>query len=534
MQSTNRIQEGVDVYNQLETKVLLKFFTNLDSNVYAATDAMPTSLWAFLEGGYSRSNLTMRDRFLAIFKEMTSNEDEYSALLYDLIGDANSSEIYAVVLAKAENFMRKWAVDYGHNSLKDSAVDRLAIENVSIRSTKILENSSLGAFQEKSTRYMDFSEDNFYIPDSEYVTDVEKQILIDSMKMYRKVLAFGIDFFKSKISREDFKTEAAWIRTCNAKAFDEARYLLPTSVKTSLGVTLPTRETERWLSELFASPEQEIRDLANKIKEECIKINPGLLKHVSANEFSVTRNNPIAIKLREKAAQSINDSQVGQNLTMAPFDGEHYSAGMMTAFIASCGIFDPSNLEYDTVLEAIDEYMSSRGAHDEFPKWTAVGDHMFRFCIDIGAYRDVQRHRVGTQIPSDWCPSYGYSIPDLLEDESASELKIEYIALCERIKDVIGKLYIKDRFVAGYFLILGTNINVIYNCDFRQLAYFIELRSGQAGHYSYRRLAQNFFKLIEAEYPIFSKYIRVDMSGYEDRREAEERIQEKIRKAQEN
>jgi inorganic pyrophosphatase len=40
--------------------------------------------------------------------------------------------------------------------------------------------------------------------------------------------------------------------------------------------------------------------------------------------------------------------------------------------------------------------------------------------------------------------------------------------------------------------------------------------------------------LIENQYPLLSKHIRVDMSGYEDRREAEERIQEKIRKAQED
>lgn len=522
------------MYNPLETNVLQKFFTNLDKDVYAATDAMPTSLWAFLEGGYSRSNLTMRDRFLAIFKEMTGSDEEYLSLLGELVGDESTSKVYSEVLAKAENFMRKWAVDYGHNSLKDSAVDRLAIENVSIRATKILENSSLGAFQEKSTRYMDFSNDNFYIPESEHVTEQEMQILTDAMKLYRKVLAFGVSFFQNKIPKDSFKTEAAWVRTCNAKAFDEARYLLPTSVKTSLGVTLPTRETERWLSELLTSPEQEIRDLGAQIKTECVKINPGLLKHVEDNEFLVTRNHPVANMLRAKADQAVNDSLVGRDLVMSDLDSDTIMASILTGFIASCGIFDPSKIEYEDVVAALDEYLSCRGKYDEFPKWMAFGDHTFRFCMDIGAYRDVQRHRVGVQIPSDWCPSYGYSIPDLLMDESAIDLKNEYVELCERIKSVIGALYQKDRFVAGYFLILGTNINVIYSCDFRQLAYFIELRSGQAGHYSYRRLAQNFYKLIENQYPLLSKHIRVDMSGYEDRREAEERIQEKIRKAQED
>lgn len=522
------------MYSLLESNVLLKFFTNIDRDVYAATDAMPTSLWAFLEGGYSRSNLSMRDRFLAIFKEMTSSDAEYDVFLGELIGDESSSIAYSTVLAKAENFMRKWAVDYGHNSLKDSAVDRLAIENVSIRATKILENSSLGAFQEKSTRYMDFSNDNFYIPKSEYVREEEIQLLTDAMKLYRRVLAFGVSFFQNKIPKDSFTSEAAWVRTCNAKAFDEARYLLPTSVKTSLGVTLPTRETERWLSELFASPEQEIRDLAVQIKEECIKINPGLLKHVIDNDFLVTRNHPEANRLRAIADQDVDNSLIGPECVMGPLDSETVTANILTGFLASCGIFNPTKIEYDDVINAFDAYMQCRGKHDEFPKWMAFGDHTFRFCIDIGAYRDVQRHRIGVQIPSDWCPSYGYSIPDLLMEESATDLKLEYVELCERIKAVVGNLYKNDRFVAAYFLILGTNINVIYSCDFRQLAYFIELRSGQAGHYSYRRLAQIFYNAIEVQYPLLSKYVRVDMSGYEDRREAEERIQEKIRKATED
>lgn len=524
--------EGHVVYNTTETKLLLKFFTNIDSDVYAARDAMPTSLWAFLEGGYSRSELSMRDRFLAVFKEMTTSDEEYLTLLDDLIGDEYQSEVYSKVMDKAEQFMRKWAVDYGHSSLKDSAVDRLAIENVSIRATKILENSSLGAFQEKSTRYMNFSVDNFYIPESEFVGDVERQLLTDAMVLYREVLESATEFFKTQISRDDFKTEAAWIRTCKAKAFDEARYLLPTSTKTSLGVTLPTRETERWLSELFASPEKEIRDLAELIKTECVKINPGLLKHVTANPYSVTKTLPTSLKLYNSSTKP-NPKDISNLALILPSTG--YIEGLMgMAYLASCGVYDPTTVEEEDVLNGMLEVLEARGKYDEFPKWTAFGDNIFRFVIDIGAYRDVQRHRVGTQIPSDWCPSYGYSIPRFLEEEVASDLKAKYIALCERIENVTGELYKKDRFVAAYFLILGTNINVVYNCNFRQLAYFIELRSGPSGHYSYRTLAQGMYELVKDNYPLISKYIRVDMSGYSDRRAAEEKIQEKIQKAKES
>jgi thymidylate synthase ThyX len=59
-----------------------------------------------------------------------------------------------------------------------------------------------------------------------------------------------------------------------------ARYLLPCSVRTSLGATMPSRETERQLTALLASPHDEIRSIASRMRDEAMRINPGLLKHI--------------------------------------------------------------------------------------------------------------------------------------------------------------------------------------------------------------------------------------------------------------
>ena len=69
-----------------EEKIVLRyFFTNIDKNIYAATDNMPNSLWALLEGGYSRSQLSMRMRFLSIFEEMEQDYDKGNLPKEDLI-----------------------------------------------------------------------------------------------------------------------------------------------------------------------------------------------------------------------------------------------------------------------------------------------------------------------------------------------------------------------------------------------------------------------------------------------------------------
>lgn len=532
----------MSIYSESEEKVLLHFFTNIDKDVYCATDNMPTSLWAFLLGGYSRSDLSMRDRFLKIFSEIAAeNQTKYDQSYEEIIsGIASSisvgSDYLPVMLEKSENFMRKWAVEYSHSSLKDSAYDRIAIENVSIRATKILEDSQQAAFQEKSTRYMDFSKDNFYIPESPFIYDEHHNLLTRSMELYRIVLDRAIEHFKTKISRDDFKSEAAWIRTCKAKAFDEARYLLPTSTKTSLGVTMATRETERWLSKLLAAPEQEIRDLAIQIQEECIKINPGLLKHVVPNDYLNQNNSEIANMIYNLTKNITPEKKENIGIELQVLT-EGIEAEVLALGLFSMGTVSREKMKIidaDKIIDALDEseFFANRGPHDEFPKWASCGEMIYTFGIDIGAYRDIQRHRVGLQTVSDWNVDFGYTIPDILNEEGMSDLRDLYIEHCENIKKVVGDLYKNDRFNAAYFLILGYNVFVTYTMNFRQAAYFIELRSGPSGHYSYRRLAQDMFKLLEKEMPRLSKFIRVDMSGSTDRRAAEELIQQKIEKIQ--
>ncbi len=161
-------------FSPAEATVLNHFFTSLDTDVYCATDALPTSLWAFLTGGYSRSQLSMRERFLRIFEEMqeavaAGRLDASAAVsVEDLARDIREGQTPRLgkALERAAGFMSKWAVEYGHNSLKDGAQDRFAVEGVSQRATKILESLPLGAYQEKSTRYLDFSKDSLFLPES--------------------------------------------------------------------------------------------------------------------------------------------------------------------------------------------------------------------------------------------------------------------------------------------------------------------------------------------------------------------------------
>lgn len=534
-------------FTEAETTVLSHFFTNTDLPIYCATDNMPTSLWAYLTGGYSRSQLSMRERFLYIFEEMLAehqacrlHRDELVTIgeLAAAIGSESGNRLLNAALERASKFMSKWAVEYGHNSLKDGSTDRFAVEGLSQRATKLLEATKLGAYQEKSTRYLDFSRDTLKLPETLRTSLFAREVEIvsrDTMTAYGIVLERLIQHYKTKIPRTDFKTEAAWVRTANAKAFDSARYLLPLSVRTSLGITIPTRETERLISSLLASPHDEVRAIGEQMHIEAVKVNPGLLRHVKANKY-LERSCNIAMQMfAETATEDCEEpiSEFGVRLMQASPDIN------LLALAVSLQASEGTLHDTATVLRGIarqsqdfadsiaDSAMRNRGPHDEWPHELAIGQFVFDIVMDFGAYRDLQRHRVGMQLRVKPTTELGFVTPPVFA-ELDMETQVIYESAMRCMTELNRKVAVDFPNEAEYLTTLGHLCRFTYVCDLRQFAYLVELRSGPAGHASYRQIAHEMARAVMPLIPSFAKFLRVNWEGEVDRRIAEERTQARI------
>lgn len=529
-------------YTTSQEVLLRHFFTNVDKDVYCATDAMPMALWAYLEGGYSRSQMSMRDRFLSIFEEM-HEKDETNPSIEELADAVAASRLPQLdgALEKASTFMSKWAVEYGHNSLKDSSVDRFAIEGVSQRAAKLLEHSQLGAFQEKSTRYLDFGKDDLVFSRDLLASQWGEEAKWQSRQMmvaYREFLDRMKAHFEKALPRREFKTEAAWKRTAHARAFDVARYMLPCSVRTSLGATLPSRETERHISALLASPHEEIRTIAAQMRDESTKLNPGLLRHVQANTYLERTLGPLVeVAGSLGLTNSVEASEPSVELAWITPDLEWIA--LASAIAATERIPVGVGRIRDQLRQAGPEAaarvaraaLEPRGAHDEWPKEFAVGQIGFDLVLDFGAWRDLQRHRVGLQMRARPTSRLGYSIPPELRDPSLSDALEHYRRGMDRTTEFHARIARERPFDADYVAALGHHCAWTCAMDLRQWAYLVELRSGASGHSSYRDIAHRMARLVMPHVPLLAPYLRVDWSGETDRRAAEERTQEKIAKA---
>src|SRR3989339_1614889 len=102
---------------------------------------------------------------------------------------------------KSRKFHERWVVGYGHSSVAEHAVLSLAIENVSILATKVIEDCRLSSYTEKSTRYQVFDREHYYKP-AAIINSRFKQLYEETldfiMNSYISLFPKMVEFFKKK------------------------------------------------------------------------------------------------------------------------------------------------------------------------------------------------------------------------------------------------------------------------------------------------------------------------------------------------
>lgn len=550
-------------YTPNEKIVLEYFFTNIDKNIYCAKNTLSNQLWAFLVGQYSRSHLSMRDRFLKLFEDSKTalekwiiEESEYISL-DELAQKINSSSDLNLDFFedKASNFLKKWWVDYGHNSLKDADRIRFAIEGVSQVFTKVIESPfpALWDFQEKSTRYLDFWNDSLIIPDevknSKYgneIVSIQKEL----MEAYLKFMPIVKSVLEQNqiIKKDDFSSDRAYTNTLNAKAFDIMRYLLPTNVWTSLWASFSTRTLESHLSYMLSHPLEEVKIIAESMHKEALKLSPGLLRHVWISEYEIVRRKKLENYLDEVfETKNKDEDEIGLFTGIEDHDRVTllFEWDIDDNIIASI-LYDSGRkegLSFDECLDMVDEMdkwekeyimklaLEDRWEHDRMPRALQHSTIMFEYLCDFWAYRDIQRHRATKQLWQWATAIHWYDYPEFIDLPWMEEFKEAYDEIMTKTTILANKVIKDNSYISEYVASLGHLIRTTFEMDPGQLAYVLELRTTPWWHDSYRRLFIETFKQVKKQAPIFSKYIRVwDDLSHTSRKVQEERAEAKRKK----
>jgi hypothetical protein len=272
------------------------------------------------------------------------------------------------------------------------------------------------------------------------------------------------------------------------------------------------------------------------MQREAERINPGLLRHVQANPYLERTLGAVAELAEQVAPELPAQSPSEPSVQLAWISPEIETLAFASALQATerfacstqdlCDTVRARGPEWRTQLA--DALFRERGDHDEWPRELAVGQIGFDIVLDFGAWRDLQRHRVGLMLRARPMATLGYSTPAELQHPALSGALETYLRAMDRTSEFYARLVKERPWDAEYAPALGHHTAWTYACDLRQWAYLVELRSGASGHQSYRDIAHRMARCVLPYVPHLAAYLRVDWSGESDRRVAEERIQTKL------
>jgi len=133
--------------------------------------------------------------------------------------------------------------------------------------------------------------------------------------------------------------------------------------------------------------------------------------------------------------------------------------------------------------EVIDVALRSRTRRDEILAGFRGGLYAYDFVMDIGAFRDLHRHRRCQKFRQAYNGNLGFDTPKLVTECGASEV---YAGAMQSALDAMRRLPAGP---AEYLLTFGSRSRFLFKMDFAEAEYISRLRSGVKGHFSYREIA---------------------------------------------
>ena len=295
---------------------------------------------------------------------------------------------------------------------------------------------------------------------------------------------------------------------------------------------------EYLLSRTLKHPLGELRWIADTLKAELDKEIPSLLLRLTeANsqgyqEYLVKRGPKVRAHLKQKYKETEKHAVGHPEVSLIEFDPEAENK------IVESIIFPETHESYEKIRERVkkmsdaeksevlENYIGGRKA-----RWYKVGRALensyvrFEIVMDIGAYRDLHRHRIMTQERQMFSAHHGYNIPKELEEAGLTE---KFKTALEQTKTLFDKIEPHNPDLAQYVVPLAYRMRFYQYQNLRQAFWETELRTISQGHPDYRYIEQKKYELIKEKFPLISKYMLVDMADYAiARRGTEEGIKKK-------
>ena len=372
---------------------------------------------------------------------MPPEKSAYALARYSRSPDSIRDSMEWVRTHNSEKFLESFYFQYGHASIADLGHTVMCFEGISELAATEIEAEPLWDGQAKSSRYQDFSRSGFITPpeltgDSAAEYQAAGEALLAA---YGQVKDLAFAALCERLPRPDDMKPDAYQRNLAARAFDVARYLLFWGVPTNVGQVASIRTVEKQIRRLKASEYEELRSLGDEIAQACAAL-PDCVWDVNS------KAEPLAPTLARHADADQHVAQSRDDLKLWAAQNLPARAGNETdrvdlirptnvpADIAATLLYSvttrPFRELYDLACmwserqraEVIDVALKSRTRRDEILAGFRGGLYAYDMVMDIGAFRDLHRHRRCQKFRQAYSGNLGFDTPKLVTESGAEEI----------------------------------------------------------------------------------------------------------------
>lgn len=524
-----------------EIAQLAPFFTNADRSVVALVN-LPEVVKGALFSRYSRSAKGVRrlflDEFFGLAEIQTSEVPQTSG---DGTADAR---------VKAEAFYTRVLSDYGDDSVGELGGAHIAFQEISQVAAKTIEDHRIGlSFLEKSSRYVPFDDKvhgqyRYYRDRNLLASRYGEQVSahLDSLfDAYAALLPRMMQYLEethpiaeiefenaltgevmpfAKITDSEFQRSAsfAYKQAVRAQACDLLRCFLPMATLTNVGVWGNGRALEYLLVGLLADPFQENRILGHAGLHELGHVIGPFVKRAEDDKGKRQQEYLQGQRItRQKLAEQFlgapkREAQNAEIAADAKVTLVRHEADAVRQVVSAI-LFGASDWEKRAVLERaanlspaeqaeiVRAYVGVRGNRRHKPgRAFEHARYEFDLLINIGEFRDLQRHRLVTPDRQAYTTAHGYDTSAQIE--AVPEIRAAYHAAMERAAKLYHELADEYPNEAQYVVPYGYRVRYNIELNLRELYHWCELRTAEQGHPDYRLTSQQMYYAVREIHPL--------------------------------
>lgn len=533
-----------DHFDENEQTLLAPFVTDLDQSIFGLRN-LPEVVKGALFSRYSRSDKSLRRILLDEF--INAPESGFAAI----VGSARETGTEQLVATQqAEAFYERVLIGYGDDSVAELGGAHLACEGISNIAAKVLEDSRIGISPlEKSTRYVVFNRkrDGQYrylrepaIMASRHANRYETTLdhLFDT---YSSLLEPTITFVRERTPRDEQTSQRAYNSATRAKACDILRGLLPMATLTNVGLFGNGRAFEYLLTKLYAAPLDELQSLAGSMQQALDVLIPSFVKRAknergrAYQQYLRDARERVASLVTTHTPQNMSFEEPSESTAHLVEYDQHAEAKVIAAILyphlklplsgAQEIVSQLPAEEREALLRA---YVGERQNRFHRPgRAFEEASYTFDILADLGAYRDMQRHRMLTQERQHYTVRHGFITPTELIEAGLAE---RYNIALEQAAEAFDIIATDLPEAAQYIVPMAFRIRWRMTLNLRELYHLCELRSAPQGHPTYRAIAQSMYTQVRDVHPTLVEGMRfVDMNEYTlERIDAERRLDAKL------